>query len=139
MKLVSCRASVSVVGDEDKEAIRSDKDDEDGGLLLNEDDGDDELLLNKAMYEAMGVRTGMVGVLGTYAFGSNKLDAQPDASGDSIVVQKLMATMLHNVSEAVVLETTTDGISTLGVDSEVDYDIAVLTNIRHTNGEGGMA
>jgi UDP-N-acetylmuramyl tripeptide synthase len=129
---------VSVVGNEDREEIRGDKDDEDGGLLLDEDDGDDELLLDKALYEAMGVRTGMVGVLGTYAFGSNKLDAQPDASGDSIVVQKLMATMLHNGSKAVVLETTTDGISTLVVDSEVDYDIAMLTNIRHTNGEDGM-
>jgi hypothetical protein len=139
MKFVSCRAFVSVLGDKDEEAVMGDEDDGDDGLLLDEDDGDDELLLDKAMYEAMGVRNGMVGVLGTYAFGSNNLDAQPDASGDSIVVQKLMARMLHNDSEAVVLETTADGISPLGVDSEVDYDIAMLTNIRHTNGEDGMA
>jgi UDP-N-acetylmuramyl tripeptide synthase len=95
--------------------------------------------LIKAMYEAMGVRTGLVGVLGAYAFGSNKLDAQLDASGDPIVVQKLMATMLHNGAEAVVLETAIGGISPLSVDSEVDYDIAVMTNVRHTVGQDGMA
>jgi UDP-N-acetylmuramyl tripeptide synthase len=94
--------------------------------------------LVKAMYEAMGVRTGMVGVLGAYAFGSNKLDARPDASGDPIAVQKLMATMLHNGAEAVVLETATDEMPPSGVDSEIDYDIAVLTNVKHTDGEDGM-
>uniref|UniRef100_A0A452YTG7 UDP-N-acetylmuramoyl-L-alanyl-D-glutamate--2,6-diaminopimelate ligase MurE homolog, chloroplastic n=3 Tax=Triticinae TaxID=1648030 RepID=A0A452YTG7_AEGTS len=94
--------------------------------------------LVKAMYEAMGVRTGMVGVLGAYAFGSNKLDAQPAASGDSMAVQKLMATMLHNGAEAVVLETTTDEMLPSGVDSEIDYDIAVLTNVRHANLEAVM-
>ncbi|CAN6324632.1 unnamed protein product [Urochloa humidicola] len=94
--------------------------------------------LVKAMYEAMGVRTGMVGVLGAYAFGSNKLDARPNSSGDPIAVQKLMATMLHNGAEAVVLETATDGMPLSGVDSEIDYDIAVLTNVRHTDGEDGM-
>uniref|UniRef100_A0ACD5TMQ5 Uncharacterized protein n=2 Tax=Avena sativa TaxID=4498 RepID=A0ACD5TMQ5_AVESA len=94
--------------------------------------------LVKAMYEAMGIRTGMVGVLGAYAFGSNKLDAQPAASADPMAVQKLMATMLHNGAEAVVLETTTDGMLPSGVDTEIDYDIAVLTNVRHANLEVGM-
>nr|BAJ97856.1 predicted protein [Hordeum vulgare subsp. vulgare] len=94
--------------------------------------------LVKAMYEAMGVRTGMVGVLGAYAFGTNKLDAQPAASGDSMAVQKLMATMLHNGAEAVVLEKTTDEMLPSGVDSEIDYDIAVLTNVRHGNLEASM-
>nr|CAB3500215.1 unnamed protein product [Digitaria exilis] len=94
--------------------------------------------LVKAMYEAMGVRTGMVGVLGAYAFGSNKVDARADASDDPIAVQKLMATMLHNGAEAVVLETASDGMPPSGVDSEIDYDIAVLTNVRHTDGEDGM-
>ncbi|KAK3157075.1 hypothetical protein QOZ80_2AG0115790 [Eleusine coracana subsp. coracana] len=94
--------------------------------------------LVKAMYEAMGVRTGMVGVLGAYAFGSNKLDAQPDASCDPIAVQKLMATMLHNGAEAAVLETAIGGMPPSGVDGEVDYDIAVLTNVRHTGRGDGM-
>lgn len=94
--------------------------------------------LVKAMYEAMGVRTGLVGVLGTYAFSSNKLDARPDASSDPIAAQKLMATMLHNGTEAVVLEKGTDGMPPSGVDSEIDYDIAVLTNVRHTDEENGM-
>ncbi|KAG2539528.1 hypothetical protein PVAP13_9NG479700 [Panicum virgatum] len=94
--------------------------------------------LIKAVYESMGVRTGMVGVLGAYAFGSNKLEARPDASGDPIAVQKLMATMLHNGAEAVVLETATDGMPPSGVDSDIDYDIAVLTNVRHTDGEDSM-
>lgn len=94
--------------------------------------------LIKATYESMGVRTGMVGVLGAYAFGSNKLDAQPDAAGDPIAVQRLMATMLHNGAEAVVLETAADGMPPSGVDSEIDYDIAVLTNVRHSDGEAGM-
>ncbi|XP_006662031.2 UDP-N-acetylmuramoyl-L-alanyl-D-glutamate--2,6-diaminopimelate ligase MurE homolog, chloroplastic [Oryza brachyantha] len=94
--------------------------------------------LVKAMYETMGVRTGMVGVLGAYAFGNNKLDAQPDASGDPIAVQRLMATMLYNGAEAAVLETATDGMPPSGVDSEIDYDIAVLTNVRHADGEAGI-
>ncbi|KAL5225322.1 hypothetical protein ABZP36_011961 [Zizania latifolia] len=94
--------------------------------------------LVKAMYEAMGVRTGMVGVLGAYAFGNNKLDAQPDASGDPMAVQRLMATMLHNGAEAAVLETAIDGMPPSGVDSEIDYDIAVLTNVRHADEEAGM-
>ncbi|BAF27145.1 UDP-N-acetylmuramoyl-L-alanyl-D-glutamate--2,6-diaminopimelate ligase MurE homolog, chloroplastic-like [Oryza sativa Japonica Group] len=94
--------------------------------------------LVRAMYEAMGVRTGMVGVLGAYAFGNNKLDAQPDASGDPIAVQRLMATMLYNGAEAALLEATTDGMPSSGVDSEIDYDIAVLTNVRHAGDEAGM-
>uniref|UniRef100_A0A0D3HGC2 UDP-N-acetylmuramoyl-L-alanyl-D-glutamate--2,6-diaminopimelate ligase MurE homolog, chloroplastic n=1 Tax=Oryza barthii TaxID=65489 RepID=A0A0D3HGC2_9ORYZ len=94
--------------------------------------------LVRAMYEAMGVRTGMVGVLGAYAFGNNKLDAQPDASGDPIAVQRLMATMLYNGAEAAVLEAATDGMPSSGVDSEIDYDIAVLTNVRHAGDEAGM-
>jgi UDP-N-acetylmuramyl tripeptide synthase len=94
--------------------------------------------LVRAMYEAMGIRTGMVGVLGAYAFGTNKLDSHPAASADPMAVQKLMATMFHNGAEAVVLETTTDGMLPSGVDSEIDYDIAVLTNVRHAHLEAGM-
>uniref|UniRef100_A0A0D9XM62 Mur ligase central domain-containing protein n=1 Tax=Leersia perrieri TaxID=77586 RepID=A0A0D9XM62_9ORYZ len=94
--------------------------------------------LVKAMYEAMGVRTGMVGVLGAYVFGNNKLDAQPNAAGDPIAVQRVMATMLYNGAEVAVLETATDGMSPSGVDSEIDYDIAVLTNVRHADGEAAM-
>ncbi|OAY75726.1 UDP-N-acetylmuramoyl-L-alanyl-D-glutamate--2,6-diaminopimelate ligase [Ananas comosus] len=81
--------------------------------------------LIKAMYEAMGLRTGMMGILGHYVHGENKLEFA-DVIPNAVGVQKLMAKMVHNGTEAVVME---------GSYNEVDYDIAVLTNLRNDHPE----
>ncbi|KAJ0967155.1 hypothetical protein J5N97_024072 [Dioscorea zingiberensis] len=83
--------------------------------------------LVKAMYEAMGVRTGMLGTLGYYIHGDNKLEA-PNTTPDAVTMQKLMAKMVHNGTEAVVMEASSHGLA-LGRCDEIDFDIAVFTNL----------
>ncbi|KAH7690754.1 UDP-N-acetylmuramoylalanyl-D-glutamate-2,6-diaminopimelate ligase protein [Dioscorea alata] len=83
--------------------------------------------LVKAMYEAMGVRTGMVGTLGYYIHRDNKLEA-PNTTPDALVMQKLMAKMVHNGTEAVVMEASSHGLA-LGRCDEIDFDVAVFTNL----------
>lgn len=84
--------------------------------------------LIKSMYEAMGLRTGMLNSVAYYVHGDNKLDS-PNMTPDAVLVQNLMAKMLHNGTEAVVLETSSDAL-TKGKCDEVDFDIAVLTNLN---------
>lgn len=83
--------------------------------------------LVKAMYEAMGLRTGMLSSLGYFVHGDNILEAS-DSTPDAVSVQKLMAKMVHNGTEAVVMETSFHGLSK-GSCNEVDYDISVFTNL----------
>ncbi|KAK8948303.1 hypothetical protein KSP40_PGU010532 [Platanthera guangdongensis] len=83
--------------------------------------------LVKAMYEAMGLRTGMLSSLGYYIHGDNILEAS-DSTPDAVSVQKLMAKMVHNGTEAVVMETSSSGLSK-GSCNQVDFDISVFTNL----------
>ncbi|KAJ7944935.1 UDP-N-acetylmuramoyl-L-alanyl-D-glutamate--2, 6-diaminopimelate ligase [Quillaja saponaria] len=83
--------------------------------------------LIKSMYEAMGLRTGMLNSVAYYVHGDNKLDS-PKTTPDAVLVQNLMAKMLHNGTEAVVTETSSHGLAT-GSCNEVDFDIAVFTNL----------
>lgn len=83
--------------------------------------------LIKAMYEAMGLRTGLMSSVGYYVHGDNKLEP-PETSPDAVLVQKLMATMLQNGSEAVVMEASTNELAR-GRCEEVDFDIAVFTSL----------
>ncbi|KAF4363679.1 hypothetical protein F8388_026287 [Cannabis sativa] len=83
--------------------------------------------LIKSMYEAMGLRTGMLTTVGYYVHGDNKLEA-PNTTPDAVLIQNLMAKMLHNGSEAVVMEASSHGLA-LGRCDEVDFDIAVFTNL----------
>lgn len=83
--------------------------------------------LIKAMYEAMGLRTGMLSTVAYYVHGDNKLEA-PNTTPDAILIQNLMAKMLHNGTEAVVMEASSHGLA-LGRCDEVDFDIAVFTNL----------
>ncbi|WCJ26297.1 UDP-N-acetylmuramoyl-L-alanyl-D-glutamate--2 6-diaminopimelate ligase [Euphorbia peplus] len=80
--------------------------------------------LIKGMYEAIGLRTGMLSSVAYYVHGDNKLDS-PKTAADAVLVQKLMAKMLHNGTEAVVMEASSGS----GKCSEVDFDIAVFTNL----------
>lgn len=83
--------------------------------------------LIKDMYEAMGLRTGMLSTVACYVHGDNKLDS-PNTTPDAVLVQNLMAKMLHNGTEALVLETSSQELA-LGKCNEVDFDIAVFTNL----------
>ena len=83
--------------------------------------------LIKSMYEAMGLRTGMFNSVACYVHGDNQLES-PNMTPDAVLVQNLMAKMLHNGTEAVVMETSSDGLAQ-GKCDEVDFDIAVFTNL----------
>ncbi|XP_042437391.1 UDP-N-acetylmuramoyl-L-alanyl-D-glutamate--2,6-diaminopimelate ligase MurE homolog, chloroplastic-like isoform X1 [Zingiber officinale] len=89
--------------------------------------------LVKAMYDAMGLRTGMLGTLGCYVHGENRLD-DPNAITDAVVTQKMMAKMVHNGTEAVVMEVPADGLAVKRYD-EIDFDIAVFTNLTSEHPE----
>ncbi|KAL6986262.1 hypothetical protein U1Q18_019630 [Sarracenia purpurea var. burkii] len=84
--------------------------------------------LIKSMYEAMGLRTGMLSTVAYYVHGDNKLES-PNTLPDVVLVQKLMAKMVHNGTEAVVMDASSHGLA-LGGCSELDFDIAVFTNLR---------
>ncbi|KAI3850522.1 hypothetical protein MKX03_003958 [Papaver bracteatum] len=83
--------------------------------------------LVKGVYEAMGLRTGMLSSVAYYFHGDNKLES-PNTTPDAVLVQKMMAKMLHNGAETVVMEASSHGFS-LGRCDEVDFDIAVFTNL----------
>ncbi|GMJ06265.1 ALBINO OR PALE-GREEN 13, PIGMENT DEFECTIVE EMBRYO 316 [Hibiscus trionum] len=83
--------------------------------------------LIKGMYEAMGLRTGMLSTVAYYIHGDNNLES-PNTTPDAVLVQNLMAKMLHNGTEAVVMEASSHGLA-LGRCNEVDFDIAVFTNL----------
>ncbi|XP_062029700.1 UDP-N-acetylmuramoyl-L-alanyl-D-glutamate--2,6-diaminopimelate ligase MurE homolog, chloroplastic [Rosa rugosa] len=83
--------------------------------------------LIKGMYEAMGLRTGMLSTVAYYVHGDNKLES-PNTTPDAVLVQNMMAKMLHNGAEAVVMEASSHGLALSRCD-EVDIDIAVFTNL----------
>ncbi|PPS11242.1 hypothetical protein GOBAR_AA09404 [Gossypium barbadense] len=66
--------------------------------------------LIKGMYEAMGLRTGMLSTVAYYIHGDNKLES-PNTTPDAVLVQNLMAKMLHNGTEAVVMEASSHGLA----------------------------
>lgn len=83
--------------------------------------------LIKGMYEAMGLRTGMLSTVAYYVHGDNKLES-PNTTPDAVLIQKLMAKMVHNGTEAMVMEASSHGLA-LGRCDEVDFDIAVFMNL----------
>ncbi|KHM99967.1 UDP-N-acetylmuramoyl-L-alanyl-D-glutamate--2, 6-diaminopimelate ligase [Glycine soja] len=83
--------------------------------------------LIKSLYEAMGLRTGMLNSVASYVHGDNKMDLG-NMVPDSVLVQNLMAKMIHNGTEAVVMEAGGHGLGD-GKYDEVDFDIAVFTNL----------
>lgn len=99
--------------------------------------------LIKGMYEAMGLRTGMLSSVAYYVHGDNKLessdtlDSSSNTTPDAVSVQKLMAKMVHNGTEALVMEASSHELA-LGKCDEVDFDIAVFTNLTsdHLNFHG---
>ncbi|KAL8498451.1 hypothetical protein ACS0TY_021688 [Phlomoides rotata] len=84
--------------------------------------------LIKRMYEAMGLRTGMLSSVAYYVHGDNKLESTKTEEPDAVLVQKMMAKMVHNGTEALVMEASSHGLA-LGRCDEIDFDIAVFTNL----------
>ncbi|XP_039034749.1 UDP-N-acetylmuramoyl-L-alanyl-D-glutamate--2,6-diaminopimelate ligase MurE homolog, chloroplastic-like [Hibiscus syriacus] len=96
--------------------------------------------LVKGLYEALGVWIGLLGTIGYYIHGDNKLGLEsPLTTPDANVVQILMAKMFHNGSKAVVMEASSHGLS-VGRCMEADFNIAVLTNFTrdHLDFHGTM-
>ncbi|KAL1177420.1 hypothetical protein V6Z11_A03G029600 [Gossypium hirsutum] len=83
--------------------------------------------LIKGMYEAMGLRIGLLGTVAYYVYGDNKLESSY-TTPDAVLVQNLMAKMLHNGSKAVVMEVSSQGLA-VGRCNMVDFNVAVFTNL----------
>ncbi|MQM06446.1 hypothetical protein Taro_039270 [Colocasia esculenta] len=93
--------------------------------------------LVRSVYEAMTVKTGMLGTVGYYIHGKGQLEAS-HTTPDAVMVQKLMAKMVHSGTEAMVMEASSHGLA-LGRCDEIDFDIAVFTNLTrdHYDFHGG--
>nr|GEZ92478.1 UDP-N-acetylmuramoyl-L-alanyl-D-glutamate--2,6-diaminopimelate ligase MurE homolog, chloroplastic [Tanacetum cinerariifolium] len=83
--------------------------------------------LIKGMYEVMGLRTGMITNVAHYIHGENLLETK-NTVPDAVSRQKLMAKMVHNGTEALVMEASSHELDS-GKCDEVDFDIAVFTNL----------
>ncbi|CAM6086402.1 unnamed protein product [Calypogeia fissa] len=83
--------------------------------------------LLRSMYEAMGVRTGLLGTIAYYINNNIKLDS-PKTTPDAVHLQQLMARMVHSGTEACVMEVSSHALA-LDRCKEVDFDVAVFTNL----------
>lgn len=84
--------------------------------------------LVRAIHEAMGVKSGMFGTVGYYINGGQAQLDVPNTTPDAITVQELMAKMVNNGTEAVVMEASSHGLA-LGRCDEIDFSVAVFTNL----------
>ncbi|KAJ6792333.1 Uncharacterized protein M6B38_239965 [Iris pallida] len=83
--------------------------------------------LVRAVYEAMGMRTGMLGTLGFYVPGQSKLESC-FTTPESITTQRLMAQMVRSGTKAVAMEASSEGLVERRCD-ELDINVAVFTNL----------
>ena len=79
--------------------------------------------LVRAIHEAVGVKTGMFGLVGYYMNGNHEQLEVPNTTPDAITVQELMAKMVCNGTEAVVMEASSHGLALGRCD---DYDFRSL-------------
>ncbi|XP_020581068.1 uncharacterized protein LOC110025123 isoform X2 [Phalaenopsis equestris] len=83
--------------------------------------------LVRAIYEAMGVKTGILGTVGYHVHGESQLDVS-NTTPDAVTVQKLLARMEQKETQAVVMEASSQGLA-LGRCDAIDFDVAVFTNL----------
>ncbi|KVH95429.1 Mur ligase, central [Cynara cardunculus var. scolymus] len=83
--------------------------------------------LIKGMYEVMGLRTGMITNVAHYIHGDSLLETK-NTVPDAVFRQRLMAKMVHNGTESLVMEASSHELAS-GKCDEVDFDIAVFTNL----------
>lgn len=84
--------------------------------------------LVKSILEATGSKAGMLGTLGYFIDGDGQMEEAPNTTPNAVSVQKMMAKMVHNGSNAVVMEASSHGLA-LGRCNEIDFDVAVFTNL----------
>ncbi|XP_072968380.1 UDP-N-acetylmuramoyl-L-alanyl-D-glutamate--2,6-diaminopimelate ligase MurE homolog, chloroplastic-like [Typha angustifolia] len=80
-----------------------------------------------SIFESMELSTGMIGTLGYYIDGDKKIEAV-NTTPDALMTQRLMASMVQNGNNAVVMEASSHGLE-LGRCDEIDFDVAVFTNL----------
>ncbi|XP_020249795.1 uncharacterized protein LOC109827241 isoform X2 [Asparagus officinalis] len=83
--------------------------------------------LVKAILEASGTKTGMLGSVAYHVCGNHQLEA-PNTTPDAVTAQKLMAKMVHNGTKATVMEVSSIGLA-VGRCDEIDFDVAVFMNL----------
>lgn len=83
--------------------------------------------LIKGMYEVMGLRTGMITNVAHYVHGDSLMEMK-NTVPDAVFRQRLMAKMVHNGTESLVMEASSHELAS-GKCDEVDFDIAVFTNL----------
>lgn len=83
--------------------------------------------LIKSMYETMGLKTGLLGTIAYYIHSDHELEAHA-TTPDAVYMQKLMAKMVHNGTEACVMEASSHAL-VQGRCDKVDFDIAVFMNL----------
>eukprot|EP00250_Pteridium_aquilinum_P019649 c24514_g1_i1 orf=572-2362(-) len=83
--------------------------------------------LVKSMFEAMEVKTGLIGTI-AYDINDSKNIVASNTTPDALSLQSLMAAMVRNDSRVCVMEVSSHALA-LGRCNEVDFDIAVFTNL----------
>ncbi|XP_024364396.1 UDP-N-acetylmuramoyl-L-alanyl-D-glutamate--2,6-diaminopimelate ligase MurE homolog, chloroplastic [Physcomitrium patens] len=85
--------------------------------------------LIRSIYEAMGLQAGLLGTINYYINGKKKLEAT-HTTPDAVHLQKHMASMVHHGTDACIMEVSSHAMH-LGRCKEVDFDVAVFTNLTH--------
>lgn len=83
-----------------------------------------------AALEAAGRRTGMVGTIATRVGGRTRAHGVHATTPEAPELQALLRAMVDAGDDSAVLETTSHGLALDRV-AEVDYDVAILTNVTH--------
>lgn len=83
-----------------------------------------------AALEAAGRRTGMIGTISTRIGGTTTSHSVHATTPEAPELQATLRAMLEAGDEAAVVETTSHGLALDRV-AEIDYDVAVLTNLTH--------
>ena len=86
--------------------------------------------LARAVLEAGGVRTGLIGTIGIGIGGELRRNEEPNTTPGALHLQRLLREMVEAGEEAVVIETSSHGLAADRVGS-VDYDAAIFTNLSH--------
>ncbi|KAH7669521.1 UDP-N-acetylmuramoylalanyl-D-glutamate-2,6-diaminopimelate ligase protein [Dioscorea alata] len=83
--------------------------------------------LVKGIYESMGMKTGMFGTVGYFINGEDQSEVK-NTTPDAVTAQRLMAKMLENGTEALIMEISSHGLA-LGRCDEIEFNVAVFTNL----------
>ncbi|KAM0942056.1 putative UDP-N-acetylmuramoyl-L-alanyl-D-glutamate--L-lysine ligase [Dioscorea sansibarensis] len=83
--------------------------------------------LVKCIYESMGMKTGMLGTVGYFINGEDQSEVK-NTTPDAVAAQRLMAKMLENGTEALIMEASSHGLA-LGRCDEIEFNVAVFTNL----------